>query len=234
MQKDVRFGLILAAAIALACGSKRLSIASPEQPATSGTETAAASSENAKSAAASPLVLPAPPDLKPIDKPAKSGDAKADPLGSALANLFPKDLREKAEQANQKPKSTGEAKPPVKKPTSANGPELTLPDADWLHQPSKGDASKTSSNASLESSDKPKPLPEDKPKSLTKKPPLHPYFQRYLDEGSYFVRDGDTLDDIANSLYQDQAMAADILKANRSLLKSADDLRPGMRLQLPK
>jgi nucleoid-associated protein YgaU len=65
------------------------------------------------------------------------------------------------------------------------------------------------------------------------KGPIHPFFQRYLDRGEYFVRDGDTLRDIALRLYQDESMVPELLRINRSLLATADDLRPGMMLRLP-
>lgn len=64
--------------------------------------------------------------------------------------------------------------------------------------------------------------------------PVHPYFRRFLREGSYYVRDGDTLAGIAHNLYGKETMADEILASNRSLLSSPRDLRPGMRLTLPK
>lgn len=63
--------------------------------------------------------------------------------------------------------------------------------------------------------------------------PIHPFYQRYLDEGEYFVRPGDTLRAIAERLYQDESMVAALINANKSQLKQASDLRPGMRLRLP-
>lgn len=70
--------------------------------------------------------------------------------------------------------------------------------------------------------------------SKTKKGgPIHPYFQQYLDRGEYFVRDGDTLKQIAYRLYRDEGKADAIRTANPGLIKNSDDVRPGMMLKLP-
>lgn len=63
--------------------------------------------------------------------------------------------------------------------------------------------------------------------------PAHPYFKRYLDQKAYFVRAGDSLDSIAERLYQDKSMAQSLLDRNRSQLRRAEDLQPGMTLRLP-
>lgn len=65
------------------------------------------------------------------------------------------------------------------------------------------------------------------------KGPIHPFYQRYLDEKTYFVRPGDSLENIAARLYQDDSMANEILKANRDQLPVGAPLRPGMTLILP-
>jgi nucleoid-associated protein YgaU len=70
-------------------------------------------------------------------------------------------------------------------------------------------------------------------KSPEKKGPIHPYFQRYLDQKEYYVRPGDTLSSIAHRLYQDESKAADLLAANKDSLPSADALKEGMTIKLP-
>jgi hypothetical protein len=72
----------------------------------------------------------------------------------------------------------------------------------------------------------------------TKKPaertgPVHPYFQRYLDQKEYFVRPGDTLESIAHRLFQDDKKTADILAVNKDQLPTASALKPGMTIKLP-
>lgn len=59
--------------------------------------------------------------------------------------------------------------------------------------------------------------------------PIHPFFQRYLDEREYPVRYGDTFEVIAYRLYGDETQAAAIRAANPDV----DKLRSGMRLRLP-
>lgn len=82
--------------------------------------------------------------------------------------------------------------------------------------------------------DEPKPLPgADEFGSVGGKGPVHPYFQRFLRDGSYFVRDGESLREIAFNLYQDESKAAAIVSANKDVLRSAGDLKPGMKLRLP-
>jgi nucleoid-associated protein YgaU len=86
----------------------------------------------------------------------------------------------------------------------------------------------------------PKPLPDADQVGLPRggaagggRGPVHPYFQRFLKEGSYFVRDGESLREIAFNLYQDEAKVSDILAANKDSLRSPNDLKPGMKLRLP-
>jgi hypothetical protein len=236
VQKDVRFGLILAAAIALACGSKRISFATSDgaAPASAGeaAEGALQAGESAPPLSTPPLILPNGPEQKSAAKPPPAAPAQESP-GNPLADVFPKDLRQKSETAG--PKAAEPAAPKLvlpfgakSKPAATPKPsaeksddlELTLPADDFLNPASQGPI--------------PKPLPEAKSSAAPAKGPRHPYFQRFLDAGEYFVREGDSLADIADNLYQDEAMADAILSANSSTLKSADDLRPGMRLALPK
>jgi nucleoid-associated protein YgaU len=91
-----------------------------------------------------------------------------------------------------------------------------------------------------EMEDFPKPLPDaDRVaptsglKNVSSAGPVHPYFQRFLKEGSYFVREGESLREIAFNLYQDESRVGDILAANKEVLGSARDLKPGMKLRLP-
>lgn len=74
----------------------------------------------------------------------------------------------------------------------------------------------------------------DSPSSLSRgKGPIHPFYQRYIDDKAYFVRPGDSLENIAARLYQDDSMVAEILKANRDQLPTSASIRPGMTLVLP-
>lgn len=63
--------------------------------------------------------------------------------------------------------------------------------------------------------------------------PVHPYFQRYLDQKRYFVRPGDSLENIALRLYQDPNMAGRIRELNRDKLGPDGKPRPGFTLDLP-
>lgn len=65
------------------------------------------------------------------------------------------------------------------------------------------------------------------------KGPIHPYFLRYLESKEYYVRPGDSLDNIAERLYQDRTMVDLLLESNRDQLTGPSDLRPGMTLRLP-
>jgi nucleoid-associated protein YgaU len=101
-------------------------------------------------------------------------------------------------------------------------------------------SSPAGSKSSPRNDDFPKPLPDadrvGTPTGLHRvstQGPIHPYFARFLKEGSYFVRDGDSLREIAFNLYQDESKAADIIAANKETLRSASDLKPGMKLRLP-
>jgi len=78
----------------------------------------------------------------------------------------------------------------------------------------------------------------DPPETETKKPnetpgPVHPYFQRYLDQKEYFVRPGDTLEIIAHRLFQDEKKAAELLALNKDVLPTPDALKAGMTIKLP-
>lgn len=63
--------------------------------------------------------------------------------------------------------------------------------------------------------------------------PVHPFFQRYLDRKTYYVREGDDLRRIAEHLYQDEKMVPALFEANKHQLTRKEDLRPGMLLRLP-
>ena len=112
---------------------------------------------------------------------------------------------------------------------------MTLPGDDFLNNTGSEEPSSNSKNATPSDSDFPKPLPQATNASVKGgKGPAHPYFLRFVKEGSYFVRDGDTLRSIAYNLYQDESKAGEILELNKAELKSPSDLRSGMRILLPK
>lgn len=221
MQNDVRFGLVVAAGVVLACGSKRLSFTTPE--ATLATKEATAGQA-------------------PTATDTASAPAPASPSGSpesALVDLFPEDLRVQTKK-REAPKgsvsidSLTKNRPSTKSPAGTasetslqtageKSGKLVLPGMDWL------DSGK---DAEMDAQ-RPKPLP-DATSEVKPTGPAHPYFQRYLDEGAYFVREGETLEEIAHNLYQDARKASAIVESNPELLKSSEDLRPGMRLKLPR
>lgn len=221
MQTDVRFGLILAVGIALACGSKRLSFTTPGDSLASSSVVEEASGGGELHLASS------------SQSPKPSPEA----TNSALADLFPADLRNPVKEMQPKPsqddvtKSRPSPKEPVGTPQESskianeNSEDLLLPSMDWVDETEKKDGS--------EIADRPKRMPEE-PSKPQSKGPANSYFQRYLDDGAYFVREGDSLAGIAHNLYQDADKAQAILDANAELLKSADDIQPGMRLKLPK
>lgn len=72
--------------------------------------------------------------------------------------------------------------------------------------------------------------PRESAGSTTGKP-AHPYFQRFLDRKEYFVRDGETLGDIADRLYQDRSMVDRLRQLNN--LGASAPLKPGQKIRLP-
>lgn len=185
-----------------------------------------------------------PKDLR--DKVKQSGEDAEKKLGDLE---LPSDFEAPAPGKNTPPaknKSTlGNTKsslPPVKSkdikkdlPKSKTNDALTLPGDDFLKDSGLKDDSPAKSKSAPSDLDFPKPLPEATNASTSGgKGPAHPYFLRFVKEGSYFVRDGDTLRSIAYNLYQDESKAGEILELNRDVLKSPSDLKAGMRLQLPK
>jgi nucleoid-associated protein YgaU len=185
-----------------------------------------------------------PKDLR--DKVKQSGEDAEKKLGDLE---LPSDFEAPAPGKNTPPakgKSTlGNSKsslPPVKSkdikkdpPKAKTNDALTLPGDDFLKDSGLKDDSPAKSKSAPSDLDFPKPLPEATNASTGGgKGPAHPYFLRFVKEGSYFVRDGDTLRSIAYNLYQDESKAGEILELNRDVLKSPSDLKAGMRLQLPK
>jgi nucleoid-associated protein YgaU len=77
------------------------------------------------------------------------------------------------------------------------------------------------------------PLATETKKPTDTRGPVHPYFQRYLDQKEYFVRPGDTLEIIAHRLFQDEKKAVDLLALNKDALPTPDALKPGMTIKLP-
>lgn len=164
----------------------------------------------------------------------------------ALTNILPTGMSAASAKAEDPPVLAAplfafEEKPPTladppkpnpiepSKPPSARAVKLKDP------PPVKRDEPKKS--PPIVFADAPKDLVEAKA-TETKKPaertgPVHPYFQRYLDEKEYFVRPGDTLETIAHRLFQDEKKAADILAVNKDQLPTASALKPGMTIKLP-
>jgi len=185
-----------------------------------------------------------PKDLR--DKVKQSGDDAEKKLGDLE---LPSDFEAPTPGKNSSPAknktAVGNSKsslPPVKSkdvkkdlPKAKSNDALTLPGDDFLNGAGPKEISPAKSKSAPSDLDFPKPLPEAANASTgSGKGPAHPYFLRFVKEGSYFVRDGDTLRSIAYNLYQDESKAGEILELNRDELKSPSDLKAGMRLQLPK
>ncbi len=63
--------------------------------------------------------------------------------------------------------------------------------------------------------------------------PIHPFFQRYLDDNAYFVRPGDTFESIAHSIFGDRSKAADLRRLNLGpATATASQPKPGDRIRL--
>ena len=165
------------------------------------------------------LELPGDLTLPAETKATPAASKKKTPLGNSKSSLPPV-------------KSKDAVKPAAKE--SAND-GLTLPGDDFLKNSGSEEPTAPKKKSSSSDGDFPKPLPEASNASVgSGKGPAHPYFLRFVKEGSYFVRDGDTLRSIAYNLYQDESKAGEILELNRAELKSPSDLRAGMRIRLPK
>jgi nucleoid-associated protein YgaU len=115
-------------------------------------------------------------------------------------------------------KSDADAPP---KPVKLRPPESTRDDAPIFLADAPRKASPTKDDK------------ESSPKPAAKKGPIHPYFQRYLDQKEYYVRPGDTLESIAHRLYQDESKAAELLAVNKDALPTTAALKAGMTIKLP-
>lgn len=179
-----------------------------------------------------------PKDLREkVDRAATTGSDDLPVLDLPdLSDEMPSEAKPKASPS---PKQAKEPLPPVRsrdvvqpsKPSTTKSPSLDLPNDDWLSESGLKDGGKQASQLARQAEDDlPKLLPDaDKFGSG----PVHPYFRRFLKEGVYHVRDGDTLADIAHNLYQDDQMADKIVAANRDLFGAGKEVKAGMRLKLP-
>ena len=140
------------------------------------------------------------------------------PGTSSFASFDPPTLPTAIDASVKKPANDAPAKPPrLKSPESPKddpkkSPPIVFADALIFFADAKATESKKPSNRAG---------------------PVHPYFQRYLDQKEYFVRPGDTLESIAHRLFQDEKKAADLLAANKDALPSPAALKPGMTIKLP-
>jgi nucleoid-associated protein YgaU len=71
------------------------------------------------------------------------------------------------------------------------------------------------------------------PPAVTQIEPVSTTRPRAPKAGAYFVRPGDTLLSIANEVYGDTSMSAEIYRQNTNIISSPDSLKPGMVLKLP-
>jgi nucleoid-associated protein YgaU len=172
-----------------------------------------------------------------LTAPAPSS-AKTAPTKKSPAKDAPKPSPTKTSAALPIVKERDVKRPAPALPTDLGS--LTLPD-DELSRDIADPVAKESSRPkpARPMDDLPKPLPDADVAGLESTSarsggPVHPYFLRFLKEGSYFVRDGDTLRSIAFNLYRDETRAGEILDLNREVLKAPTDLRAGMRLKLPR
>jgi len=187
----------------------------------------------------------APPMLSArVDKrPAQAAPTLVDSSGrarpsDALTNILPTTVSAAAAKGEDPPVLAApvfelDEKPPVladpPKPASVKPVKLKAPPTVKPDEPKKAPP--------IVFADAPKQIVEAS-STETKKPadrtgPVHPYFQRYLDQKEYFVRPGDTLASIAHRLFQDEKKAADLLAANKELVPTPDALKAGMTIKLP-
>jgi len=156
----------------------------------------------------------------------KSSIANADPIlpeSPHLDSLEPPKPATKPNLALQK----------ADNPPSPKAVKLRPPESQRSEPPIVlADAQKKSSESTNAAATK-TALREADVKAPEKKGPIHPYFQRYLDQKEYYVRPGDTLELIAHRLYQDNSRAAALLAANKDVLSAPDSLKAGMTLKLP-
>lgn len=75
--------------------------------------------------------------------------------------------------------------------------------------------------------------PTDATPTLTEITPVRTETAPPADDGTYLVRDGDTLLSIAKEVYGDTGMASEIYRGNVDIMASPDSLTPGMTLKLP-
>lgn len=75
--------------------------------------------------------------------------------------------------------------------------------------------------------------PTDATPTLTEITPVRTETAPSADDGTYLVRDGDTLLSIAKEVYGDTGMASEIYRGNVDIMASPDSLTPGMTLKLP-
>ncbi|WP_299787792.1 LysM peptidoglycan-binding domain-containing protein [uncultured Marivita sp.] len=69
--------------------------------------------------------------------------------------------------------------------------------------------------------------------TLTEITPVRTETAPPADDGTYLVRDGDTLLSIAKEVFGDTGMASEIYRGNVDIMASPDSLTPGMTLKLP-
>jgi nucleoid-associated protein YgaU len=226
---DLRFGVLLAVGLAIKFAPPMLS-AKLDKPAPQPILTASEDANRPPTDALTytlptsvkapapnePSVLASPVFAEKIPVAAKSSPMelpKSDPLDPpkppSLAGVSRKT------DANAPPKPV-KLRPPE---SIRNDPPIILADA-----PKKAPVA-----TELKEPERKEPLT----KAPERKGPIHPYFQRYLDQKEYYVRPGDTLASIAHRLYQDEAKAIDLLAANKDALPTADALKAGMTIKLP-
>jgi nucleoid-associated protein YgaU len=223
--RDLRLGILLALGLAVKFGPPMMSakiakpsatpmlaaVSDPSKPPTDAlTNTLPTTVKPAAANADEPPVLTAPV-FALEEKTAPKTDLTSDPLD-------PPKPPPKIELASKK----DDAPPP--RPIKLRPPESLLDDPPIVlaDAPKKATESKDAAKT---------PAASSQPGET--KGPIHPYFQRYLDQKEYFVRPGDTLESIARRLYQDESKTADLLAANRESLAAPDALKPGMTIRLP-
>jgi nucleoid-associated protein YgaU len=225
---DLRLGVVLAVALAVKFAPPMLS-AKIDKPTPQPTQVASLDNRPPTDALTNTLPTsvqaPAADDPPVLAAPVFAFDEKnptaAKPLPPELPKADPLDPPKPPTLAAASKKSDADAPAPAK-PIKLRPPESIRNNPPIL----LADAPKKASSAKEEGK-------ESSPRPAAKKGPLHPYFQRYLDQKEYYVRPGDTLESIAHRLYQDEAKATDLLAANKDSLPTAAALKAGMTIKLP-
>ncbi|QDU64163.1 LysM domain/BON superfamily protein [Planctomycetes bacterium Pan216] len=195
--------------------------------------------------AASPMALEEKslPDMPPMPETEETDDEQADPMPMDFAFEEPEPVvapEPTAEDLLKQEKAVAVNEPSETSSEEADPSPFALPVAESSPKPPKETprparrapeetqlAARSSSGSDIQVRSYMVPAATPEPK------PVHPYFQRFLDRGEYYVRPGDNLGNIAERLYGQKQYAQKILEVNRDLIGNQGSLQPGMTIRLP-